>query len=534
MPADVARAAFRLAKLERSATAAIPAGGWSMIFPAGQSERAFPAISATREGARDPMMRETMGMEAAKAFFGSEAPGVEIHLQPHPAAPLAPGAVEGNHVYLNPAAKRLGRERWRHILGHELAHVAQQRQGRVQPTGWLAGCAVNQEASLEAEAEELGRRFAAGASSLAQAGVRALPHRPVLQCMLSIGGQPVQTGLDLSPKAQSILEFIPGGEAWLRAIGRARPQYNFDNEYEFLGGIQSGLHGSPLLLLRRLGLSIHPLALQEMEKPEIDTLLSVERSEQENSVSRMRVKKALAAHKLWAEPEFVIGDEFLRHAGVESEPLFGSLSLADRVALFDLVNNASSENALSLMLQKEAAAFAVGRAQSAQEFVDYYQFFMAQVQEKPPQSHTSARRARFAEAAAEAVGDLLYDLLWCPRLERAPAPGEMPRILAQWSARGFCLGFPRLSAALAHMAQFADLQGATGAAAGQLIGRYMDGLQSQWLQRTPAAMRYSQDGRDRQYIYELPAATAELRLAEDGSLTIGPFQPRAGRSAEKR
>lgn len=47
------------------------------------------------------------------------------------------------------------------LLGHELTHVQQQRQGKVKPTMQTKGIAVNDDASLEREADIKGSKAAA-------------------------------------------------------------------------------------------------------------------------------------------------------------------------------------------------------------------------------------------------------------------------------------------------------------------------------------------------------------------------------------
>lgn len=46
------------------------------------------------------------------------------------------------------------------LLGHELAHVVQQREGRVQPTTEVAGMPVNDNPALEKEADVMGAKAA--------------------------------------------------------------------------------------------------------------------------------------------------------------------------------------------------------------------------------------------------------------------------------------------------------------------------------------------------------------------------------------
>lgn len=57
---------------------------------------------------------------------------------------------QGNQVYIGPGQEK--------HLGHELGHVIQQKQGRVQPTMQLQGANVNDNENLEKEADMLGNQ----------------------------------------------------------------------------------------------------------------------------------------------------------------------------------------------------------------------------------------------------------------------------------------------------------------------------------------------------------------------------------------
>ena len=46
------------------------------------------------------------------------------------------------------------------LLGHELTHVVQQSEGRVKPTTEVMGMPVNDDPSLEAEADKMGKKAA--------------------------------------------------------------------------------------------------------------------------------------------------------------------------------------------------------------------------------------------------------------------------------------------------------------------------------------------------------------------------------------
>ncbi|MFM2485433.1 eCIS core domain-containing protein [Celerinatantimonas yamalensis] len=67
-----------------------------------------------------------------------------------PAAVQAHAYAQGNHIHL-----ASGQEKH---LPHELGHVVQQMQGRVQPTTSVAGMAVNDNPALEHEADKLGAK----------------------------------------------------------------------------------------------------------------------------------------------------------------------------------------------------------------------------------------------------------------------------------------------------------------------------------------------------------------------------------------
>lgn len=477
-------------------------------------------------------------MERVRSFFSSAVPDVELHLHGHPAAPEALGAVFGKHLYLNVESGRIPAEEIPFVVGHELAHVLQQREGRVQPTGWKDGIPFNDDALLEVEADAMGTCFALGVNGFS--GVRAAIPRawpagtalqPTLQCLLTMGSKRVNSSADLSPKGQTLLTLIPHGSEWLKGIAGSDSRYDFSNELDLLTGIHVGLHGSDTLLLRRLGVLAHLERLHDLEQDELEGILSVERSPAENVVNLRKTKKALARHGLWSESELSIADEFLRTTGVAAEPVFRSLSLSDRVSLFELVNEANTAQALNPMLQREAATFAVSRAQNAAEFIDYYQFYMAQIHEANPQPQLAGKRMRFAEALAETLSELMFDHLWSPNFPGPPEADELPIALRQWSVQGKRVGFPRLSAALAHVAQFGELHGASGPAARQLIDAYMERANGHWIQRTPSAVQLSQDGHHRDYIYDLPNVQAVLRLASDGSLTIGAVRSTSTSSA---
>ncbi len=65
---------------------------------------------------------------------------------------------QGNEINFAPGQFSPDSSSGQQLLGHELTHVVQQREGRVQPTGEIAGLPVNDNVSLEKEADVLGRK----------------------------------------------------------------------------------------------------------------------------------------------------------------------------------------------------------------------------------------------------------------------------------------------------------------------------------------------------------------------------------------
>jgi Domain of unknown function (DUF4157) len=94
--------------------------------------------------------------------FGADFSGVRIH-QGHEAQSIgALGYTQGNTIHFAPGQYDPHSERGQELLGHELTHVVQQSQGRVQAPGQAKGLAVNDDPGLEHEADDLGARAARG------------------------------------------------------------------------------------------------------------------------------------------------------------------------------------------------------------------------------------------------------------------------------------------------------------------------------------------------------------------------------------
>lgn len=132
-----------------------------------------PAQIGLASGRGSPLPdRLRSGMEAA---FRADFSAVRVHVGLQAARIGAAAFTVGSDIYFAPGRFQPDTVPGRQLLGHELAHVLQQRQGRVRnPLG--AGLAIVQDRALEDEADRMAHRVIASAG----AGPGALqPLKPV-------------------------------------------------------------------------------------------------------------------------------------------------------------------------------------------------------------------------------------------------------------------------------------------------------------------------------------------------------------------
>lgn len=94
--------------------------------------------------------------------FGADFSAVRIHEGPEAASIGALAYTRGTNIHVAPGQYRPDTQRGQELLGHELAHVVQQSQGRVRPTTQAKGVDVNDDEALEREADEMGARATQG------------------------------------------------------------------------------------------------------------------------------------------------------------------------------------------------------------------------------------------------------------------------------------------------------------------------------------------------------------------------------------
>jgi hypothetical protein len=94
--------------------------------------------------------------------LGGEFSSVRIHEHAYAAEIGAQAFTRGSDIVFAPGHYDPSSQAGLALLGHELTHVVQQAQGRVQATAQVGGLPANDDAGLEAEADEMGMRAAKG------------------------------------------------------------------------------------------------------------------------------------------------------------------------------------------------------------------------------------------------------------------------------------------------------------------------------------------------------------------------------------
>jgi hypothetical protein len=108
--------------------------------------------------------------------IGMDLSGVNIHANSDKA--VSAGALayaQGSDIHFAPGQYNPDSQKGQELLGHELAHTKQQVEGRVKATGEVAGLPVNEDKSLEREADEMGAKAAKGGPSATPTQLKKAP-----------------------------------------------------------------------------------------------------------------------------------------------------------------------------------------------------------------------------------------------------------------------------------------------------------------------------------------------------------------------
>jgi hypothetical protein len=94
-----------------------------------------------------------------ESSFNTDFSNVNVHPESGKASEVGALAyTQGSDIHFAPGQFQPDTSQGKKLLGHELAHVVQQRQGRVRPTTEVNGMPVNDNPTLEQEADNLGSK----------------------------------------------------------------------------------------------------------------------------------------------------------------------------------------------------------------------------------------------------------------------------------------------------------------------------------------------------------------------------------------
>jgi len=169
----------------RAATSAPPAAATAQLTddPFGLHNEAVPAVAhaeapvqlrrGTVAGTDAGTDAGTAGASAASALpdavrtqmeasFSADFSNVRVREDASATALGADAYTQGSEITFAPGRLQFASQEGKELLGHELSHVVQQREGRVSTPQARGGTAINADASLEREADEHGARAARG------------------------------------------------------------------------------------------------------------------------------------------------------------------------------------------------------------------------------------------------------------------------------------------------------------------------------------------------------------------------------------
>ena len=126
---------------------------------------------ASKRSVRQPLQKKTKPDDENRTSMPGElkdkmenafsANFSDVRIHPNSGKATEVGALaytQGSDVHFAPGQFKPETSSGRQLLGHELVHVVQQHQGRVRPTGEVAGMPVNDSQDLENEADRLAKK----------------------------------------------------------------------------------------------------------------------------------------------------------------------------------------------------------------------------------------------------------------------------------------------------------------------------------------------------------------------------------------
>jgi hypothetical protein len=163
--------------------------------------KADEAMAASTSGSDGNGQRMPEHVQAKmERAFRADFTDVRIHEGNQAKALNALAYTQGTDIHFAPGHYQPDTRQGQELLGHELTHVVQQRQGRVAATTQTKRISINNDRALEIEADEMGARAAradSAASSVGpMVGAQGISRAPVVQgkcdaCEVKEGAKPM-------------------------------------------------------------------------------------------------------------------------------------------------------------------------------------------------------------------------------------------------------------------------------------------------------------------------------------------------------
>jgi hypothetical protein len=132
-----------------------------MIQGKGVTKDIKPFQFKTNQASADKSMPEPVRMKM-ESSFGEDFSNVKIQESSKASELGAMAYASGNNIHFAPGKYNPQSQQGQELLGHELTHVVQQREGRVKGTSQMKGISVNDAPALEKEADDMGKKAAQG------------------------------------------------------------------------------------------------------------------------------------------------------------------------------------------------------------------------------------------------------------------------------------------------------------------------------------------------------------------------------------
>lgn len=318
--------------------------------------------------------------------------------------------------------------------------------------------------------------------------------------------------------ARLVLAFIDGGVAWLEwATQDPTHHYHFRDEAEMVAGVQSGLHGTPILLLPRLGLSVGPVKLLAIGAADLRRLARAESGAIPPPVD------LLNSHDLACGAEFEQIPLLLTALGVAGAPVFQTRSLTDSVQLLKLLRGVDAMAPLT----GEATRFALANANAIPEFGDYLRFYIDCVRALDLGAAKPDTRAAAIEAAVATLLPAVFGALDGPEVDGLVPPREVEAVIREWLMKGRQVGFARASLAVQQIVANGGYAGQSGGELAKLVQLFVARAQRLLSAAKVGPGRLAQDGATCTVAFAANGDTADVEISSAGRITISRFGGRA-------